>query len=566
MAYQVLSLKWRPKTFNDVVGQAHVTDTLRNAFNKNRIAQAYLFTGPRGVGKTTTARILAAALNCLENQDGIPCNQCSNCREIAESRNMDVLEIDGASNRGIEEIRNLREMIKYTPINSPYKIFIIDEVHMLTGPAFNALLKTLEEPPQHGKFILATTDIHKVPPTIISRCQRYDFNRITVQIIADRLKIVLKDEKIEFDQDSVQAIARKADGSMRDGLSFLDQVIAYCGETIAYESAIKVLGIIPFDLHFNMSTAIREKSATNALTQINNIQSSGVPIIDFINGFSQHIRNLLYASLPDAEKILDAGEELRTRYIEDAAHWDKRDLLRIAHLLQELEKNIRRADQPYLMLEMLILKLLEMDTSVAIDEVLKSLSGQPVLPIKLRSKPEPPKPVEVKTKPSSEPASPTVPASPSKETESIKSKSEPINSPPQSTPIVELSIADMDSKWGGIVGDIYKNHTSIGNILEQSRIMKIQNNRVVIGISNASLFHMNLVEKKKNQIEEIFSRHVQRDITLQFEIINQVENTKDKQVSHPEDRPVIERERGADTQSEAVVERIIELFDGEQIR
>ncbi|MGE5855121.1 MAG: DNA polymerase III subunit gamma/tau, partial [Syntrophaceae bacterium] len=232
MEYLVLARKWRPQVFEDVVGQDHVITTLRNAIRLGRVAHAFIFSGPRGVGKTSVARILAKALNCEKGPSEIPCNACANCREITEGSSMDVREIDGASNRGIDEIRELRENVKFSPSSSRYKIYIIDEVHMLTKEAFNALLKTLEEPPEHVMFIFATTEVHKVPATILSRCQRFDFRRISIEEIMTRLRYIAGEEKVTIDEDALMVIAKKGDGSLRDSQSIFDQVRSFCGNTI----------------------------------------------------------------------------------------------------------------------------------------------------------------------------------------------------------------------------------------------------------------------------------------------------------------------------------------------
>ncbi len=551
MAYQVLSLKWRPHKFSEVVGQEHVTATLENAFRKERIAQAYLFTGPRGVGKTTAARILAATLNCQSEDIDHPCNQCSNCQEIAGSRNMDVLEIDGASNRGIEEIRNLREMIKYAPVNATYKIFIIDEVHMLTGPAFNALLKTLEEPPPHGKFILATTDIHKVPPTIISRCQRYDFNRISVQNISQRLEEILAAEKIEFDRESLAAIARKADGSMRDGLSYLDQVIAYCGDKIDYPSAAKVLGVIPLDLQFNLTEAIRNRDVEAALKILNKIHFSGTPVVDFLDSLNQHLRSLLIAAKIQAGTGI--SEEILPLYQQEAANWDYRDLLRLLNMVMGIDAGIRRASHPYLQLEVLVLKMLEMDRAVSLDKVLSQMnSGQPA------GVPATPPQAPKKAAPLQE-----TPAAPPPVKQKPETAEDSAAQPEQARS--KVSLTGLRKQWPKIVGSVNKDSASLGTILEQSAVLAVEGNRVTVGVVNLSNFNARRLEKKTSLITSAAEKLL--SAAMRFEFQATVAEEQQELIEEP-DPPEASSPPDENPQArrEAVVDRIVELFDGEQLR
>jgi len=310
MEYQTFALRWRPQTFDEVVGQEHITTTLKNAIRQNRIAHAYLFAGPRGTGKTSTARILAKALNCKEGPKPEPCNKCENCKEITASNSLDVLEIDGASNRGIDEIRALKENVKLSPSSSRYKIYIIDEVHMLTEEAFNALLKTLEEPPEHVKFIFATTRPQKILPTILSRCQRFDFRRIPTKDIVERLKEISKKEKLRVDEDALYLIAKSADGSLRDAESILDQFSSYENKGVTKEDVNSILGSVGQEFLFNMMQKIIDKDTKGTLGLLNEAINKGKNLSMFVSEFIEHIRNMMIAKETDNYKeLIDASDE-----------------------------------------------------------------------------------------------------------------------------------------------------------------------------------------------------------------------------------------------------------------
>ena len=549
MAYTVLSLKWRPQLFSDLIGQSHVTKTLINAFKKDRVAQGYILTGPRGVGKTTTARIIAKALNCPQSLDGIPCNKCNNCQEITEGRNLDVIEIDGASNRGIEEIRNIREQIKYTPMNAPYKIFIIDEVHMLTNQAFNALLRTLEEPPSHGKFILATTDIHKVPSTIISRCQRFDFNRITEAIIRDRLKIIFKDEKIIVDDDSISAIARKSDGSMRDALSIMDQVIAYAGDSIKIEDVSTIIGLIPTDVYFNYSNAIIEKDYSKMTEVLETVKLTGLPVEDVAEGLSGHFRNLIIATVENSENLLELNDEHKNQYLSNSKNWNGKDLLRVVNILNDLEFKLKHMSQALIFFEMTSMKLMEMDSTVSISELLSSSKNKP-------SKKE------------------SVPLVTSNTKEKINNKEEvKINTSKNvaidTTDKVDnklLSIDNIISEWKKFIVMISKERPSIGTALEHSSPTSLVGSKLIIEVSGLPDFSVGNLNRNNQVIESFLKDYFKTDLKIEA-----MKGEAKSNLTKPETNINInklnnDQINSKNDESDNVVSRVIEVFDGEILR
>lgn len=357
MAYIALYRKWRPQTFKDLVGQEHISRTLANAITSGHIGHAYLFAGPRGTGKTSTAKILAKALNCEHGPTPEPCGQCEQCRKIADGSSMDVFEIDAASNRGIDEIRDLRETVKFAPVDGRYKVYIIDEVHMLTTEAFNALLKTLEEPPAHVVFILATTEAHKVPPTIQSRCQRYDFKRITVEEIESRLRYITAEMKMEAEGEALAMIAIQADGGMRDALSILDQCAALAEGTITAERVRQILGLVGHDWIYKMTKALAARNVQEALQILAELLRDGKDLKQVLSELSLHLRSLMIFQAAGTVEAMDLYAEPQNVLQEQAKLFAPEVLPRMIARLHEAMTEMKWSPQPRITVEVALMEL-----------------------------------------------------------------------------------------------------------------------------------------------------------------------------------------------------------------
>lgn len=375
MSYTALYRKFRPQEFEDVKGQEHIVTTLKNQIKHDRIGHAYLFCGTRGTGKTTIAKIFAKAVNCEHPVDGSPCGECPTCRAIAEGTSMNVIEIDAASNNGVDNIRQIREEVAYRPTEGRYKVYIIDEVHMLSIGAFNALLKTLEEPPAYVIFILATTEAHKIPITILSRCQRYDFRRISIDTIAARLQELMQEEQIEVEEKAIRYVAKAGDGSMRDALSLLDQCIAfYLGQKLTYEKVLETLGAVDTEVFSRLLRQILEKNVTGAIATLEELIIEGRELGQFVVDFTWYLRNLLLVqSAEDMEDVLDMSAENLALLKEEAQLVEAGTLIRYIRIFSELSNQIRYATQKRIQIEIAIIKLckpeMEQDYGSLIDRI-----------------------------------------------------------------------------------------------------------------------------------------------------------------------------------------------------
>jgi DNA polymerase-3 subunit gamma/tau len=479
MSYLVLARKWRPQNFDEIVGQEHVTTTLRNAIRTKRTAHAYIFAGARGVGKTTTARILAKALNCAEGPTETPCNKCTSCVEITGSRSMDVLEIDGASNRGIDQIRDLRENVKYTPTQGKYKIYIIDEVHMLTKEAFNALLKTLEEPPAHVVFVFATTEVHKVPITILSRCQRFDFRRISLEGIVDHLKKMLAGEEVKADDESLYIVAKKAEGSLRDSISLLDQLIAFSGSNIKAEDARQVLGLVDQEMYFKALDLVRTHDKQGILALIDQVADGGYDLQEFILGWLAHLRKLLLIAAGSGKSAAgDMSPEEVEKYKKQAEGLDDRDILRMVNILIDAEATMKRSSQSRLILEMAALRLCNLDSTVRLEEVIKLLDQGG----------------------NGDNESEEMPAKAEKPVKQAKLDVSPVKEDPAeyNAPAKILS-QDFESLWQQLISAVQERHMTAGTCLASARPVGVSDGNLILSFGPQANFHKKSLEDKAYQ-------------------------------------------------------------------
>lgn len=465
MSYLVLARKWRPCSFDDVVGQEHVTRTLKNAIESDRVAHAYLFTGARGVGKTSAARILAKALNCEKGPTTNPCDECTHCREITNGSSVDVHEIDGASNTSVDDIRDLKEGINYLPSTSRKKVYIIDEVHMLSTNAFNALLKTLEEPPAHVIFIFATTEPHKIPGTILSRCQRFDFKRIPVKLIFEQLMTIAGKENIHITEKGLMLIAREADGGMRDAQSLLDQVVSFSGETITDSDIIDVLGIIDRTLIHDAVSAVLEKNSPVCLEIVERLFLYGWDLKEFGKEVLEYFRDLAVVKATEGGSgLVNATDDELETMKKTVLSLGAGDLHLYFDVMSRGMEDMARSLHPKIALEMLLLKLSTLGSLKNIDELIgmarqgRSFSEKEEIPIStIKEEEQAPLPVD-----------------------------QPVSAAEPETPYVrdEVASGESEKNWKGFVGFVAGKKAVLGSILQRAHLVSLDDNEIVIAPDN----------------------------------------------------------------------------------
>ncbi len=493
MSYTALYRRYRPQNFEDVKGQEHIVTTIRNQIKAGRIGHAYLFCGTRGTGKTTIAKIFAKAVNCENPEEGSPCGRCASCRAIAQGSSLNVIEIDAASNNGVDNIRDIRDEVTYAPTEGRYKVYIIDEVHMLSIGAFNALLKTLEEPPSYVIFVLATTEAHKIPVTILSRCQRYDFHRISADVISQRLQELLVQENASAEEKAVRYIAKAADGAMRDALSLLDQCMAfYMGQKLTYDHVLDVLGAVDTERFSSLLRAVLKNDALSAMRQIEELVTQGRELGQFVNDFTWYLRNLLLLQVSDdMEEVLDISSENLALLKEECQMADAAQLMRYIRIFSELSSQVRYSSQKRIVIEIAVIKLcrpaMEKDMGSVLERVkqLEKKIEAGIVPVQAQERP--------------------VPA------ESAQPEQKPLPMPKA----VPQDIRQAVQNWQGIVADL---PNPVSNFLRKAHLSIGDNGVLLLVLDDAVSFGMLSEESRQKEIADSISRSVGKEVQIQIKL------------------------------------------------
>jgi DNA polymerase-3 subunit gamma/tau len=532
MSYQVLARKWRPQVFDDVVGQAHITQTLQNAIRSNRLAHAFLFSGPRGVGKTSTARILAKALNCIEGPTPTPCGRCDSCIEITAGSSVDVIEIDGASNRGIEHIRELREAVKYAPVVGKYKVYVIDEVHMLTNEAFNALLKTLEEPPPHILFIFATTEPQKIPATIHSRCQRYGFKRVALHDSIERLRIIVADEGITITDEGLAMIARAAEGSMRDSLSILDQAVSYSGMEIRDKDLQETLGTVTQATLIDFSAELLSRDAAGLLKHVDALLEQGQDMRQFLSGVVEHLRNLMVVKIATApSRIIELPATDLEAIKQQAESAESEHILMLFDSLSRTLEDMRRSPYQRFTIEIGLIKACTLVQLKPLGDVLEML-----------------KQLEARIAAGDKSTVSTVPAEHCIRERPTEYRAKPVVASTQSAPRAEAEEGDV---WSGIMTALKSKKPGLASALGHSRLLEMSADQIVVGVRGSG-FQLDLIEKRENRalIEEIASDILKNKIIIKIQPLAATARPGSKTKQH----------KGQPDEQDPAVQEVLKVF------
>jgi DNA polymerase-3 subunit gamma/tau len=563
MSYFVFARKYRPQKFSDVLAQRHITETLTKAVINDRITQSYLFCGVRGTGKTSVARILAKRLNCANPQGADPCDECDSCVAIIKGRSLDILEIDAASHTSVDDIRELREAIKYAPVGGKRKVYIIDEVHRLSGSAFDALLKTLEEPPAHAVFIFATTEVHKVPQTILSRCQRYDFKRIPESALREALAAIAEKENLQIESAALAELARRGDGSLRDALSILDQVASWQNETITLDLLTDALGILPRSEYRGLLAAIKGRKVAVVIRKIDEVLKAGVGAAEFVRGFQEELRMLLlFKAAPEVGPDYGVTDEEAKTYIKMAQDYSLNDLLRVQNLLVGLEQKIRDGFDPQINIELTLLKLIEMGSSISVEEALRHLSGQGVVTSQTESSPPTPDSKKKEREVVSSTVSQTQPGPDAESRPEPPLPPQSMEIPPDDNSAVVTSqqkSVDLDEVWRKLLTALKPTHRNVHIKLSLAQPRGIEGNKIRVAYDRFGEVHVQYFRSPEIQqtLETVVRNATGRVYQFQFFVDPQLEHRTDG--GKRRQNLFVESEKS----DHPVVEAAMRIFDAE---